>query len=102
MPPPRPSFGTPDCSAGHYDHDAWVWANVVAPRFDVELGLPPLSSHLMVDIGASFRLAVAHSTGMSTDEFGQTRADFRYRAPWDDKADPYRSLELSLSLKYVP
>lgn len=82
----------------HNDPAARVFANFIEPRVDVVVGLPALSKHLVVGLGASVRPSVPYATTSST-----MTPTYEYRTLFvDDNAKLSRSLEFGFSVKYIP
>lgn len=76
--------------------DAEVAWNLISPRLDVVVGMPSLSSHLTLGIGASLRLAVPYDITP-----GEVTRSYTYRPLWDDGASLSRSIELGFAIKYM-
>lgn len=77
--------------------DAEVAWNLISPRLDVVVGMPSLSSHLTLGIGASLRLAVPYDTTPR----GEVMRSYTYRPLWGDGASLPRSIELGFAIKYM-
>jgi hypothetical protein len=56
----------------------------------------------MVDVGVSYRPGVPYRMPDSVNAVGTQVVEYRYVGPWGANASVTNSLELSLSLKYVP
>jgi len=74
------------------DSEKMLW-NFITPRLDFALGFPTLSTHLTVDLGVSFRLAVP----VPIDQMG----DYKYNVYLGDDNGIAKRVEFGLAVKYM-
>jgi hypothetical protein len=53
-------------ASGTYTHEDRLWADILAPRIDIEGGIPALSKHLLVGGGITYRFVVPSQTAPAT------------------------------------
>lgn len=95
-----PQLATRQAPSVEYDDTSMLAWNVIAPRFDVLLGVPALSRHLVFAAGVSYR-PVAPLLVNQTDG----KQLYRYDFPWGDSASGTnmwpRFIEFGFAFKYL-
>ncbi|WP_437592274.1 hypothetical protein [Sorangium sp. So ce1000] len=87
-----------------YEDSGRVLLNAVTPRFDVMIGVPALSKHLVVSGGASLRLSVPFK---KKDQAGCDGTCYRYKFLWNKKDDVVSDaaglgfIEFGFGVKYL-
>ena len=79
-------------------HENRIWANVLAPRIDIEGGIPALSKHLLVGGGISYRI-VAPAITVPATTTAPASYEYRYYYPW--KTDGERGFQFGVFAKYT-
>lgn len=85
-----------------YDQSGLVFANVLKPNVDIDLGIPALTTKLMLQASTSWRPFIPKKNPKDKENYKYLFSSTSFEGDQADWEGVLRSLEFGIGVKYVP